>query len=508
MAKPFPHHARSHGYSTAGAHPVRSNVQKPGRFGLLFPELAAVPWTTGDPDHDELVSRELGAAMHVANRKDGPMAAGFTYFGQFVDHDMTFDPTSLGERAVDIDRLVNFRTPALDLDSVYGRGPADQPYLYLRDAGTSASQMLVGPASKVPPAAPGGADAQVQALDGAFYDLPRMADSLSQRTAVLGDKRNDENLIVAQLHRTMLHFHNAVCLEFPDLSFFDVRRIVTHHYQQIVLHEFLPAVAGDAAVKQALKELKYFLIGPGQLASSPYIPLEFSGAAYRFGHSMVRSRYNFNKVFNVAAGPELSDFRLAFTFTGDGGFAGGTRYPTNWLLDWRQLFDGLDATPQKAFAIDAELTDRLRIGPEPDAPFLASLNLVRAAKHYRLPSAQAVAARMGIAPLKPGQLETGSTAAVVKKHGLGRHTPLWFYILKEAEVLEDGKHLGPLGGTIVAEVIVGLLKDDPESLLNAGTPHALPKRGASFTIADLFRFVESKKGQGNIPAAGVINPLG
>ena len=132
------HHARSHGYSTDNANPTRSNLQKPGRFGLLFPELAAVPWTTGNPAQDDVILRELGAAMHVADRKDGVIPAGFTYFGQFVDHDMTFDPTSLGENAVDVDDLVNFRTPALDLDSVYGSGPRDQPFLYQR-ATTTAS---------------------------------------------------------------------------------------------------------------------------------------------------------------------------------------------------------------------------------------------------------------------------------------------------------------------------------------------------------------------------------
>ena len=348
----------------------------------------------------------------------------------------------------------------------------------------------------------------MQALDGALYDLPRVADGLPERTAVLGDKRNDENLIVAQLHRTMLHFHNAVSLRFPELSFADVRKVVTHHYQQIVLHEYLPAVAGAKAVKNALKELKYYLIGPGYLASSPYMPLEFSGAAYRFGHSMVRPAYHFNKVFNFAAGPQLADFRLAFTFTGDGGFLGGTRYPTNWLLDWRQMFDGLGATAQRAFAIDAALTDRLRIGNAPDSPFLAQLNLLRGAKHYKLPPGQAVAARMGIAPLTAAQLQSGTAGAVVKKHHLTHQTPLWFYILKEAEVLEGGQHLGPIGGAIVAEVIVGLIKDDPESVLNAGTPRDLPKAGTHFTMTDLFKFVESMKGQGNIPAAGVINPLG
>jgi hypothetical protein len=497
----------NHGYSTADANPVRSNLVKPGRFGLLFPELASVPWTTGDAARDMEVCKELGAAMHAPNRRPGVIPAGFTYFGQFVDHDITFDPTSMGENAVDVGDLVNFRTPALDLDSLYGSGPRDQPFMYLRDAnGFTGKQFVVGAVVQPGAPAPGGGDPQVIALDGATYDLPRGAGGPEQRTAILGDKRNDENLLVAQLHRTLLHFHNAVCVHFPNLSFEDVRKTVIHHYQRILLTEFLPAICGQAAVDKALNKLEYYLIGPGQLADQPFIPLEFSGAAYRFGHSMVRSAYNFNKVFNIAAGPQASGFGLAFTFTADGGFAGLPRYPSNWLLDWRQFFGGLGANPQMASAIDASISDQLVIGPEKRP--LAELNLIRGFRHYKLPAGQAVAARMGLKePLTESELETGTGGEVIKKFGLARYTPLWFYILKESELRAGGRHLGPVGANIVAEVLVGLMKDDPESVLvNPNTPKL--KADGTFTMADMFLFIESKKGSSNIPAAGVINPLG
>ncbi|HEY6511112.1 MAG TPA: heme peroxidase family protein [Burkholderiaceae bacterium] len=498
--KPKPTSPRSHGYSTSDANPVRSNLVKPGRFGLMFPELANVPWTTGNSARDDEIALELGKSMHAPSRNAGVIAAGFTYFGQFVDHDITFDPTSLGENAVDIGDLVNFRSPALDLDSLYGSGPRDQPFLYRRDSGGTAKQFLIGPVVQPGATAPGGADAQVVALDGASYDLPRSCDGISERTAIVGDKRNDENLIVAQLHRTLLHFHNALCLDQPSAPFEQIRKQVIHHYQRIVLNEFLPAVAGQAAVDAALQELRFYKIGPGQLATEPFIPLEFSGAAYRFGHSMVRSAYNFNKVFDAG-----TDFSLAFTFTGDGGFFGAPRYPTNWLLDWRQFFPGLGTPPQMAMSIDGSMSDKLLIGP--DKIPLATLNLKRGARHYKLPPGQAVAARMGLPALTPDQLMTGAGGDVIKRFDLTAYTPLWVYVLKEAEALTGGKHLGPLGGTIVAEVIVGLLRDDPESVLNAATPE-LPSADGRFKIADLFNFVEGKKGQGNIPAAGVINPLG
>lgn len=498
---PKPSQISNHGRSTAEANAVRSNLVKPGRFGLLFPELASSPWTTGNAATDEQVSVELAKAMHAPGQKVGTIPAGFTYFGQFVDHDITFDPTSIGENAVDVDDLTNFRTPALDLDNLYGSGPRDQPFLYRRNSGGTASQFLIGPVIQPGAAAPGGTDAKVIAQDGASYDLPRACDSLSERTAIIGDKRNDENLIVAQLHRTLLHFHNALCLHAPDLSFADVRKRVIHHYQRILLNQFLPLICGSKAVKDALQELKFYKIGPGELATEPFIPLEFSGAAYRFGHSMVRSKYHFNKVF----GP-TTDFRLAFDFTGDGGFRGLTnRYPSNWLLDWRRFFPGLGATPQMAMAIDASLSDQLLIPP--NGTPLAELNLKRGFRHYKLPSGQAVAERMGLPVLSASTLKSGIGGDVIKKFNIATQTPLWFYLLKEAGAKASGKHLGPVGAAIVAEVFIGLLKDDPESVLSSPTP-ALPSADGKFKIADLFKFVEAQKGKGNIPAAGVINPLG
>jgi hypothetical protein len=499
----------NHGQSTEQATPVRSSIVRPGRFGLLFPELSGVPWTTGSEAGDLDVSKRLAVAMHDANnpRNTANIAAGFTYLGQFVDHDMTFDPTSIGENAVDLGDLVNFRTPALDLDCLYGSGPADQPFLYRREGGRR--EFVVGPVQRPPAGVPGGTDAAVGELDGAFYDLPRAFDGLTTRTAVIGDKRNDENLLVAQLHRTMLHFHNAVCHEFPAFSFKQVRQVVMHHYQRVLLNEYLPTITGPTAVAEALSELRYYLIGPGQNATSPYIPLEFSGAAYRFGHSMVRGVYHFNKVF--PQGTPFAPFLFAFTGNGEFFNKGTERYPTNWLLDWRQFFPGLGVDPQKVLAIDPALIPDLLIPGIPNVPStpLAELNLIRGFKHYKLPAGQAVAARMGLPKLEVHELESGIAGAAVRELGIGHHTPLWFYLLKEAEIRAGGQHLGPVGATIVAEVFVGLLKDDPESVLSQpDSAPQLPAADGKFKMADLFRFIESHKGKGNIPLQGVINPLG
>ena len=507
MATPAQHVPISnHGQSTEQAQPTRSNLVRPGRFGLLFPELGNAPWTTGSEAGDMDASRRLAAAMHAAMPQGtGSIAAGFTYLGQFVDHDMTFDPTSIGENAVDLGDLVNFRTPALDLDSLYGSGPSDQPFMYRRESGLR--EFVIGPVQGPPEGIPGADNPVVIALDGAAYDLPRACDGLSTRTAIIADKRNDENLVVAQLHRTMLHFHNAVCMAFPDLKFKQVRQVVMHHYQLVLLNEFLPAIVGPQALQQALDGLRFYLIGPGQLATQPFMPLEFSGAAYRFGHSMVRSNYHFNTVFGEGTG--FAPF--LFAFTGNGGFFGGTRYPSNWLLDWRQFFPGLGVTPQPAMAIDPSVIPELLIPGADGAPPtpLAELNLVRGFRHYKLPSGQAVATRMGLPRLTAAELETGVAGAEVRALGLGENTPLWFYILKESELRAGGRHLGPVGATIVAEVFIGLLRDDPESVLSQ--PDAAPRLPAddgAFKMADLFRFIEARQGQGTIPARGVINPLG
>ncbi|WP_426303960.1 peroxidase family protein [Acidovorax facilis] len=502
----------NHGTSTANAQAPRSNLERARRFGRLFPDEEC--WTLGDPVRDLDACDKIAAAMHAAgSQASQKLPAGFTYLGQFIDHDITFDPTSIGERAVDLDELVNFRTPALDLDSIYGSGPAGQPYLYVTEPRTGIAGpfdtgrfMAVGPVTFVP-TAPGNEEESVRQRDGDLYDLPRSAAGLANKRALIADPRNDENLLVAQLHRSFLHFHNAVAFERPDLKNLKAVRLeVMRHYQWMLLHEFLPAIAGQAAVDAARKERRFYKVGPGAADPAPYIPLEFSGAAYRFGHSMVRDTYHFNTVFKPG-----TPTNLIFTFTGRGGFRSGDRYPTNWLVDWAQFFDGLRAgtSAQRAMRIDPALSgmlSKIPVGPTETRP-LAALNLERAFKHYRLPSGQKVALRMGIKPLTPAQLKEGIAGVEMDALGLTQSTPLWLYLLKEAELQHAGEQLGDVGGTIVAEVFVGLLAADPESILSH--PEWRPE-GGNFGMADLFRRIERNAGQAQalIPTAGVINPLG
>jgi hypothetical protein len=509
----------NHGISTANAVAPRSHLERARRFGRLFP--GAPAWTLGSPELDLLACNAVAVAMHAAaDQPSTRLNAGLTYLGQFIDHDITLDTTTIGERAVDLDELVNFRVPALDLDCIYGGGHATQPYLYrteeVKHEGSSASSfdpgrfMLVGPVAFVKEA-PKDDRNLVQKLDGELYDLPRAAVGLGNKRALIGDPRNDENLIVAQLHRSFLHFHNAVAFERPALKTVKaVREEVMRHYQWMVLHEFLPAIVGQTAVDAALKERRFYKVGPNANDPEPFIPLEFSGAAYRFGHSMVRDNYHFNTVFKPG-----TPTNLIFTFTARGGFRGGDRYPTNWLLDWAQFFNGLRSgiLAQSAMRINAALSPLLMIPPQGTGKLreLAALNLERAFSHYHLPAGQELARLMGFTPLTATELGSGIVgAAIAEQPGMAESTPLWLYILKEAELQQQGEQLGEVGATIVAEVFTGLLAADPESILCH--PEWLPSLGAGgkFGMADFFQVIERNAGKAgsSIPAAGVINPLG
>ena len=234
---------------------------------------------------------------------DSSIPSGFTYIGQFIDHDVTLDVSSPLDVGVDANKVLNMRTPVLDLDSLYGRGPVLDPFLYVFPAGgvnptaikfQLGTNQTAGPGG---PAGPSGSSGGMQVKTD--FDVPRMRNTLnpgaSTNTAIIGDPRNDENLIVVQFHRAMLAFHNEVVdrlllASFSGDIFIEAKRIVTHHYQWAVVHDFLGRVCGKVTVENALGNV---VAPPG----SPFrMPVEFAVAAYRFGHSMIRDNYwvNFN----------------------------------------------------------------------------------------------------------------------------------------------------------------------------------------------------------------------
>src|SRR5947209_10455419 len=212
-----------HGRGVRGLNLPRSSPFFEGAFGRIFRALP--PADFGQTDKESLANLKALATAMVSTEdapKDGndPEESGipalYTYLGQFIDHDITFDPVSTLVAHKDPDALTDFRTPAFDLDSVYGRGPSDQPYLY-----DGALKFLLG-----------------DALNNGARDLPR--NSAHPRRALIGDPRNDENSIISQLQGLFLQFHNRTVDDHPGLAFPALQKIVRFHYQRTVLHHFLP----------------------------------------------------------------------------------------------------------------------------------------------------------------------------------------------------------------------------------------------------------------------------
>jgi hypothetical protein len=449
-----------------------------GRFGKLFPKLPVRD--LGDAAMDALFAI-LDARSREFPRFNSAIPAGYTYLGQFVDHDLTFDATSQLRRANDLPGLPNLRTPRLDLDSVYGAGPTDQPYLYEwlgppRDRGV---KLLVGHS-------PGDGDTPIE-------DLPRN----EQGRALIGDPRNDENLIVAQLHLLFLRFHNAVVdhvrerdgLEGREL-FEQARRVVRWQYQWLVVHDFLRKVAGKQMAERVLGSVTggaaRTVFDAGQ---EPFMPFEFSAAAYRFGHSMVRPSYQMN-THPGGDGPILRQPH------GGEHLGGLRRLPPRFVIDWR-LFVKLSSSPthQDSMSIDPRISRRLfelPVGISVEGiTQLPRLNLLRA-RTLRLPAGPDVAGALGQRPLDAGQLGLTGIASDAVRDELLQAAPLWYYVLCEAEAPDPGpggSHLGEVGGQIVAGVLVALLAADPESYLRQpGWIPDLLDRPGDFTLAQLVRF--------------------
>ncbi|MFT4136221.1 peroxidase family protein [Microbacterium sp.] len=432
---------------------------------------------------------ELGHLMGNSGRETAPDSAtpaGYTYVGQFVDHDITLDVSSALDSAVEIDAQVinNMRSPSLDLDSVYGKGPALDAFLYASpEPGEpdTAFRLLLGTNTPAGPGGPGGAAGFAGMVAQTDFDVPRT----SAQTAIIGDPRNNENLIVSQLHHAMLRFHNAivdllVLGGFTGDVFVEAKRQTTLHYQWAVLHDYLPRVCGQAAVDAAVAGVS------AAVGSAFRMPVEFSVGAYRFGHSMVRDAYWLN--FNFPNQPMSDVFA----------FVRPPRLPvlSNWVVDFNAFFDTGIPVPvhNKARKIDSVLATALE---DLDGNGLGALMSVLATRNLLrglvlgLPSGQAAAQALGVPVLTAAELTAGLPAdevAVLNKQGglLLSRTPLWYYVLREAMVTANGEHLGPLGGKIVADTFLRMLRRDGESILNVAFAPSLPRAdAATFTFADI-----------------------
>ncbi|NHC13120.1 peroxidase family protein [Motilibacter deserti] len=486
-----------HGHAQLGESTPRSRFYDTGRFGRLFPTLP--PFAPDTPLMRDALA-ELGArggpmdaqddlsdpvtlitdpAKSLRNPDNPAATAGMTFVGQFVDHDMTFDPTSSLARRQDPEAIRNFRVPALDLDSVYGGGPVCSPHLYDQSVDAGRTTMLVDEC-------PGSAAVSVEGTTR--YDLPRNR----QNVPLTGDPRNDENLVVSQFHLAVLRFHNRVVQDVKaelgagytlDEVFAEAQRTVRWHYQWMILHEFLPKTVGQATADDVLHN------GPKHYTwhNDPYVPVEFSVAAYRFGHSQVRPSYRANFGTSVTD-PAQQFFGLIFDPTAPDGddppdLRGGKRAPRRFI-DWQTFFDFGDGRSRHNKRIDTTLSSVLfdLLGQPAGQPTsLATRNLLRNLTMC-VPSGQRIAAAMRLPVLAPADLED------LREVHLESRTPLWFYVLREADVQADGQHLGAVGGRIVAEVIFGLIAGDPQSYLQQD-PDWRPTYGSDgeFGVTDLLQ---------------------
>lgn len=458
-----------------------------------------------DPSDDSLepLFTNLGAKMindfdppkDGADDEESGIPALYTYLGQFVDHDITFDPASSLQQANDPDALVDFRTPAFDLDNVYGRGPDDQPYMYQADG----VRFEIG-------------KTQLAGGNPNAADLTRGENG----RALIGDPRNDENSIVSQLQGLFERFHNRFVSDNTSLTFRDVQQEVRFHYQFVVLNDFLERIV-HSDVLNALRTNGQFDQDKLQFyrpKHSPFLPVEFSVAAYRLGHSMIRPGYRLNDAVLLPIFP-APDHDLPEGLTGF--------RPMNpqWGIDWGRFididaraYDGDGAAKKKrlqfAYRIDTSLVNILQSLPAivaANPSSLAARNLIRAWR-MGLPSGQDVARAMNIKPLADSDIHIGQgleaglpklTISDVDPKFNGR-CPLWTYILAEAmlnmqpvklPVVEDKTiqtpRLGPVGGRIVAEVFFGLMFGDPHSMLSL-QPDWCPKSGLDYKLKDFVNY--------------------
>lgn len=422
---------------------VDAPVVEGGRYGRMFPNLPAASF-----DDDRLLALGVEGAIcdGAACDTESRIEAGQPFFGQYLAHDITADRSPLRAHA-DVNALRNLRSPRANLEALYGGGPVGSPYLFdQRDP----AKLLLG----VP--------------DG---DLPRN----QQGIALIGDPRNDVHAFMTGLQVAFIRVHNRLVdrLRADGVSesdlFENARLALNWHYQWVILHDFLPNLVGAPMATSVMNEAPRFY----HPDAGAYLPVEFADAAYRYGHSQIKGDY------------QLQD--------------GGRRYPVfpdlagfgplapEHVIDWRLLFDVPGYEPaQRAKPIDGTLPTSLIRLPETITGqveitayrSLAARDLQRG-QGTGLPSGEAVARAMGVTPLTRAELALGDWQD---------ETPLWLYILREAAARGGGDHLGEVGGRIVAEVIVGIVRHDPESYLsnNPSWQPTLPSHEAGvFKIRDL-----------------------
>ncbi len=411
---------------------------------------------------------KLGSAMRYDIEREGTLTprVGYTYLGQFVGHDLTHDVTPLDGPYLNPELTPNYRTSYLDLDHIYGGGPQESPNLY--EGETGAEVFKVGATTPT----------------GYLRDLPIVNGAI-----LIGDTRNLINLILRQLHVVFLKFHNEAIRQLSAKSrtisgienlrsgtIFDrAQRLVRWHYQWIVRHDFLPRILHPSVWDHRQRVAR-------QRSGGFSIPIEFSLAAFRFGHSMVRNAYGLNCRQKRVELAELMALGQNPSPLQD-----------DFIVEWGRFFDGLPASGPVASSsyIDTSIaaplhglsTSTLRLCSKMERsakPASLPLRTLLRGARAGLPSGQEVAERLvqdGIIRaedfLTSSELTRNTcdhSGSVLRNVGLEQNTPLFYYLLKEAEIRGLGRTLGPIGSYIVGEVIQRALEADPEGYMSVVGP--------------------------------------
>ncbi|MBC7911386.1 MAG: peroxidase [Pyrinomonadaceae bacterium] len=496
------------------------------KFGRMF-KVDAQAISTEEKDALKRNLVKLGQAMVSAEEPTDPDAnnsvipSGYTYLGQFITHEITFDVTKGLPAAETTPELVEQgRTPLLDLDSLYGdRRPGKKNLkLYEEDEVHLKYGTTVVETSSTD--------------DRTFKnDLPRVGGTSEDKLkALIADPRNDENLPVAQTHVALIKFHNKVVDKLkaehhPAETLFEAAcEKVVRHFQWIVLHDYLPKIINESVLASVLAEgAKCFKVDS---IKKLCMPVEFSVAAFRIGHSMVRDSYEWNNPRSSGPFGQIvgrAKIKDLFDFTGfSGNMRGEKALPSTWVIDWRRFFDFPDELkvkklhPEDARKVNKaqkiDTTINLPLHKIPGFPHdiadegmrsITARNLLRGF-YLGLPTAQEVAEKMreamqptAIPMLTEDKIAGGTHEQLLRDCQFHKQTPLWYYILKEAEMTEQGNKLGFIGSRIIAETFYAIIMHSETSILRE--PQWRPDLGTrppTFEMVDLLKF------------AGTISPLG
>ena len=467
---------------------------------------------------------KIGREMAAGGGGAAGIPAGYTYLGQFVDHDLSFDKTQVTDDSnLSPPQMLQGRSPSLDLDSLYGAGPQDpKSAKFYESDGLHLKMGKTVAADGVP------------AKDG--FDLPRGLGNTQakKRQAVIADPRNDENLAVAQTHLAFIRFHNRVVdtlgASVPDAEkFAKARELVTKHYQWMLRTDFLPRICAPGIVQNVFNQGRKVFEVNAAPTDVPTMPLEFSVAAFRLGHSMIRQAYNWNKIFDNGSG--FLEYLFEFS-NGGGDLAFEPRLASSWIADFRRLYNFGEAGKQnlvvpaakfnRAMRLNTALVDPLKHLPPKtfggsdgmgfDNPLrnLAFRNL-RRARLVRLATGQQMVMFMknkgvNVTKLSKAQIRDGKNGADLslltgaQREAMLKNTPLWFYILREAE-FNQGRLKG-VGGRIVAETFHRAMEGSTHSIVrDTAFKPTLGPNNNTFRMVDLLLF--AFKGQKSLLA-----PLG